>query len=138
MENRNIEGRKLTFKNILFLSIFGLILVLLKYNFTKGNLCHETCSNINSELDLIRCLDACAINGEDFREPVAFKKVISYIIIIVLLAFLLYQFLHNFIIRRDRSNIFLQFIQRIKEFKDSLINQYKYEKYGYKKLDDSD
>ena len=138
MENRNIKGRKLTFKNILFLSIFGLILVLLKYNFTKGNLYHETCSNINSELDLIRCLDACAINGEDFREPVTFKKVISYIIIIVLLAFLLYQFLHNFIIRRDRSNIFLQFIQRIKEFKDRLINQYKYEKYGYKKLDDSD
>ena len=136
MENNNIKGRKLTFKNILFLSFIGLIIILLKYYYTRGNFCHDTCSSINSELDLIRCLDACAVNGEDFREPISFKKVISFIIIIILLSFLLYQFINNFIIRRDRSNKILQFIQRIKEFKDRLINANKYEKYGYKKLDD--
>ena len=136
MENNKIKGRKLTFKNILFLSFFGLIIILLKYYYTRGNLCHDTCSSINSELDVIRCLDACAVNGEDFREPLSFKKIISFIIIIILLSFLIYQFINNFIIRRDRSNKILQFIQRIKELKDRLINKNKYEKYGYKKLDD--
>ena len=83
MENNKIKGRKLTFKNILLLSFFGLIMILLKYYYTRGNLCHDTCSSINSELDVIRCLDACAVNGEDFREPLSFKKIISFIIIII-------------------------------------------------------
>ena len=136
MENKSKKENKLTFTNIFFLTLFGLLIVILKYNFTKGNLCHETCSNINSELDVINCLDACAINGEDFREPLSFNKIFMTIIILIVLSFLLYQFINNFIIRDNGRNKILQLIQVLKNLKDKLLNKDKYENLGYKKLDD--
>ena len=136
MENKSKKENKLTFTNIFFLTLFGLLIVILKYNFTKGNLCHETCSNINSELDVIKCLDACAINGEDFREPLSFNKIFMTIIILIVLSFLLYQFINNFIIRDNGRNKILQLIQVLKNLKDKLLNKDKYENLGYKKLDD--
>ena len=140
MENRNKAPHKLTFTNILCLSLFGISIILFKIYTTKGNLCHDTCSNINSELDVIRCLDACAVNGEDFREPLTFKKILSCIIIVVLLSFILYQFINNFIIRRNGSSKIIEFIEKIKqllkEFKDKIFNKGKYENFGYKKIDD--
>ena len=136
MENKSKKENKLTFSNIFFLTLFGLLIVILKYNFTKGNLCHETCSNINSELDVIKCLDACAINGEDFREPLSFNKIFMTIIILIVLSFLLYQFINNFIIRDNGRNKILQLIQVLKNLKDKLLNKDKYENLGYKKLDD--
>ena len=136
MENKSKKENKLTFTNIFFLTLFGLLIVILKYNFTKGNLCHETCSNINSELDVIKCLDACAINGEDFREPLSFNKIFMTIIILIVLSFLLYQFINNFIIRDNGRNKILQLIQVLKNLKDKLFNKDKYEKLEYKKFDD--
>ena len=135
--NDHHHPRKLTFGNILFLCLLGLLIVLFKFYFVRGgDLCHETCSYINSELDVIRCLDACAVNAEDFREPVTFKKIISIIIIIVILSFILYRFINNSIIRGNGNNIILQIIQRIKHLKNRLLYKYKYDYYGYKKLDD--
>ena len=136
MENKSKKENKLTFANIFFLTLFGLLIVTFKYYFTKGNLCHETCSNINSELDVIKCLDACAINGEDFREPLSFNKIFMIIIILIVLSFLLHQFINNFIIRDNGRNKILQFIQTLKNLKDKLLNKDKYEKLGYKKFDD--
>ena len=136
MENKSKKENKLTFTNIFFLTLFGLLIVTFKYYFTKGNLCHETCSNINSELDVIKCLDACAINGEDFREPLSFNKILMIIIILIVLSFLLHQFINNFIIRDNGRNKILQFIQTLKNLKDKLLNKDKYEKLGYKKFDD--
>ena len=136
MENKFKKENKLTFTNIFFLTLFGLLIVTFKYYFTKGNLCHDTCSNINSELDVIKCLDACAINGEDFREPLSFNKILMIIIILIVLSFLLHQFINNFIIRDNGRNKILQFIQTLKNLKDKLLNKDKYEKLGYKKFDD--
>ena len=143
MENRNRgQSNKLTFSNILLLSLFGLSIIIFKIYFTKKDLCHESCSSINSELDVIRCLDACAVNAEDFREPITFRKIISYIIVIVLLSFILNLFINNFIIRNDRNNKFQQLIERIrnffKEIKDRILKREKYNNFGYKKLDDED
>ena len=136
MENNHIHQKKLTIKNLLFLSILGLMILIFKFYFIKGDFCHDTCSNINSELDIIRCLDACAINGEDFREPISFKKIIIYTLIILTLSFFIYQFLNNFIIKREGKNKILNLIKKIKQFKDALINGNKYEKDGYRKLED--
>ena len=139
MENNNNKGHKLTYKNIFFLCLFGLLIVLFKYYFTRGDFCHQSCININSELDVIRCLDACAINGEDFREPITFNKIFSMIVILILLSSLLYLFINYFIIRRNGRNVrdkIIQFIQYLKDLKDKLLNKNKYEKLGYKKFDD--
>ena len=75
MDDEN-KKHKLTFKNIVFLSIFGLLIIVLKYYFTRSDACRDNCININSELDVIRCLDACAINSEEFLEPVSYTKII--------------------------------------------------------------
>ena len=139
MENNNNRGNKLTYKNIFFLCLFGLLIVIFKYYFTRGDFCHQSCININSELDIIRCLDACAINGEDFREPITFNKIFSMIVILILLSSLLYLFINYFIIRRNGRNVrdkIIQFIQYLKDLKDKLLNKNKYEKLGYKKFDD--
>ncbi len=139
MENNNNKGHKLTYKNIFFLCLFGLLIVIFKYYFTRGDFCHQSCININSELDIIRCLDACAINGEDFREPITFNKIFSMIVILILLSSLLYLFINYFIIRRNGRNVrdkIIQFIQYLKDLKDKLLNKNKYEKLGYKKFDD--
>ena len=136
MENKSKKENKLAFSNIFFLTLFGLLIVIFKYYFTKGNICHETCSNINSELDVINCLDACAINGEDFREPLSFNKIFMTIIILIVLSFLLHQFINNFIIRENGRNKILQLIQALKNLKDKLFNKDKYEKFEYKKFDD--
>ena len=137
MENNQNKKPKLSFFNIFFLGLFGLAILLFKYYFTRPDLCHASCSSINSELDVIRCLDACAVNSEDFREPLSFKKIILFIIIIAVLACLLHQFINHFIIRRDGNNKILKLIQRIKELKDRLFNKKNYEQFGYKKLDDN-
>ena len=77
MDDKN-KKHKLTFKNIVFLSIFGLLIIVLKYYFTRSDACRDNCININSELDVIRCLDACAINSEEFLEPVSYTKIIYF------------------------------------------------------------
>ena len=139
MENKDNKGHKLTYKNIFFLCLFGLLIVMLKYYFIKGDFCHDSCVNINSELDVIRCLDACANNGEDFREPITFNKILFMLIVILLLSALLYLFISYFILRRSARtgrNKILEFIQYLKDLKDRLLNKNKYEKLGYKKLDD--
>ena len=143
MENKNKgQSNKLTFTNILLLSLFGLSIIIFKVYFTKKDLCHESCANINSELDVIRCLDACAVNAEDFREPITFTKIISYIIIIVLLSFILHLFINNFIVRNDGNSKIHQLIEKIrnflKEIKNRILKREKYNNFGYKKLDDED
>ena len=136
MENKTKKDQKLTFTNIFFLSVFGLFILIFKYNMTKVDICHQTCSNINSELDIIRCLDVCAANGEEFREPLSFNRVIFMLILVILLGYLFYQFINNFVIRRDGREKLLKLIRKIKDFKDRLLYKHIYEKYGYKKLDD--
>ena len=133
MENGE-EKKKLTFKNILFLISLGLIIILFKYFLTRGNFCHDSCQNINSELDLIKCLDACSINAEDYREPVSNIKIVLYSSILVIFFIFLFRCINNSA-RRYTNNTFLRFLQWIKKLKDSLINQEKLEFNRYKKLE---
>ena len=133
MENGE-EKKKLTFKNILFLISLGLIIILFKYFLTRGNFCHDTCQNINSELDLIKCLDACSINAEDYREPVSNIKIVLYSSILVIFFIFLFRCIIN-CARRNTNNTFLRFLQWIKKLKDSLINQEKLEYNRYKKFE---
>ena len=137
MENNNNNNtHKLSFVNILFLTFLGVMILLFKFYKTKGNFCHDSCSSINSELDIIRCLDACAINGEDFREPITPQKILSIFLIVVLLSFLLYLFINNFILRRNGTNRILAFFQWLKELKRKLFYKNVYDKFDYKKFDD--
>ena len=133
MENGN-KKKKLTFKNILFLIMLGLLIISFKYFLTRGNFCHDTCSNINSELDIIKCLDACSINAEDYMEPVSGTKLIIYSFIVILFFAFLYRFINNND-RENSNNIFLRFLNWIKKMKDNLINKEKQEKNGYKKIE---
>ena len=133
MENGE-EKKKLTFKNILFLISLGLIIILFKYFLTRGNFCHDTCQNINSELDLIKCLDACSINAEDYREPVSNIKIVLYSSILVIFFIFLFRCINN-CARRNTNNTFLRFLQWMKKLKDSLINQEKLEYNRYKKFE---
>ena len=133
MENGE-EKKKLTFKNILFLISLGLIIILFKYFLTRGNFCHDSCQNINSELDLIKCLDACSINAEDYREPVSNIKIVLYSSILVIFFIFLFRCIIN-CARRNTNNTFLRFLQWIKKLKDSLINQEKLEYNRYKKFE---
>ena len=133
MENGE-EKKKLTFKNILFLLSLGLLIILFKYFLTRGNFCHDSCQNINSELDLIKCLDACSINAEDYREPVSNIKIVLYSSILVIFFIFLFRCINNSA-RRNTNNTFLRFLQWIKKLKDSLINQEKMEFNKYKKFE---
>ena len=133
MENGE-EKKKLTFKNILFLISLGLIIILFKYFLTRGNFCHDSCQNINSELDLIKCLDACSINAEDYREHVSNIKIVLYSSILVIFFIFLFRCINN-CARRNTNNTFLRFLQWIKKLKDSLINQEKLEYNRYKKFE---
>ena len=135
MENEHTK-KKLTPKNILLLFLFGLLIIIFKYYLTRGDFCKESCTNINSELDIIKCLDACSINSEDYREPISYTKIIIYASIIIIFWFFLIRFIIN--INRgniDLNNLANRFIQWLKKLKNKLTNKDKAENYGYKKLE---
>ena len=135
MENKN-DKNKFTLKNITLLMIFGVLIIGFKYYITKGDFCKESCTNINSELDIIKCLDACSINAEDYREPISNTKIIIYVSILIIF----FVFLIRFIININRGNINLnnlanRFIQWIKKLKNKLSKKDKSDNDGYKKLE---
>ena len=92
MENKN-DKNKFTLKNITLLMIFGVLIIGFKYYITKGDFCKESCTNINSELDIIKCLDACSINAEDYREPISNTKIIIYVSILIIFFVFLIRFI---------------------------------------------
>ena len=133
MENGN-NKKKLTFKNILFLIMLGLLIIIFKYFLIRGNICRDTCANINSELDVIKCLDACSINAEDYIEPISRIKIVIYSSIVLLFFLFLYRYINNYD-RGNSNNAFLRFLEWMKRLKDNLINKEKKEKDGYKKIE---
>ena len=135
MENKN-DKNKFTLKNITLLMIFGVLIIGFKYYSTKGDFCKDSCTNINSELDIIKCLDACSINAEDYREPISNTKIIIYVSILVIFFVFLIRFINNI----NRGNINLnnlanRFIQWIKKLKNKLSKKDKSDNDGYKKLE---
>ena len=135
MENKN-DKNKFTLKNITLLMIFGVLIIGFKYYITKGDFCKESCTNINSELDIIKCLDACSINAEDYREPISNTKIIIYVSIIIIF----WIFLIRFIINMNRGTINLnnfanRIIQWIKRLNNKLTKNDKIENYGYRKIE---
>ena len=135
MENKN-DKNKFTLKNITLLMIFGVLIIGFKYYITKGDFCKDSCTNINSELDIIKCLDACSINAEDYREPISNTKIIIYASIIIIF----WIFLIRFIINMNRGTINLnifanRIIQWIKRLKNKLTKNDKIENYGYRKIE---
>ena len=133
MDDEN-KKHKLTFKNIVFLSIFGLLIIVLKYYFTRSDACRDNCININSELDVIRCLDACAINSEEFLEPVSYTKIILYSFIFIIFLIVLLRFIINYN-SRNINNKIIQFIRWIKQLKDNIFSREKNDDFGYKKFE---
>ena len=135
MENKN-DKNKFTLKNITLLMIFGVLIIGFKYYITKGDFCKDSCTNINSELDIIKCLDACSINAEDYREPISNTKIIIYVSILIIFFAFLIRFINNI----NRGNINLnnlanRFIQWIKKLKNKLSKKDKSDNDGYKKLE---
>ena len=133
MDDEN-KKHKLTFKNIVFLSIFGLLIIVLKYYFTRSDACRDNCININSELDVIRCLDACAINSEEFLEPVSYTKIILYSFIFIIFLIVLIRFIINFNSRKINNKI-IQFIRWIKQIKENIFSREKNDDFRYKKFE---
>ena len=133
MENGD-QKKKLNFKHILFLTSLGLLIVMLKYFLIRGNTCHDTCQNINSELDVIKCLDACSINAEDYREPISYIKIVLYSSVIIIFFLFLFRYINNYD-RRNTNNAFLRFLQWMKKLKDSLINREKKDENKYRKIE---
>ena len=141
MENTksNNENKKLTPAKILFFSLLGLALIWLKFYFTRSDFCHDSCVSIKSELDVMKCLDACAVNGNDFKAPITFKKVFGYLILVVSLALILIKILDTIFINKNGnkySQKIIQMLERLKEMKDSFFSKGKDNDYSYKKFDD--
>ena len=133
MDDKN-KKHKLTFKNIVFLSIFGLLIIVLKYYFTRSDACRDNCININSELDVIRCLDACAINSEEFLEPVSYTKIILYSFIFIIFVIVLLRFIIIYNSRNIKNNI-IEFIRWIKQLKENIFSREKNDDFRYKKFE---
>ena len=133
MDDEN-KKHKLTFKNIVFLSIFGLLILVLKYYFTRSDACRDNCININSELDVIRCLDACAINSEEFLEPVSYTKIILYSFIFIIFVIVLLRFINIYNSRNIKNNI-IEFIRWIKQLKENIFSREKNDDFRYKKFE---
>ena len=133
MDDEN-KKHKLTFKNIVFLSIFGLLIIVLKYYFTRSDACRDNCININSELDVIRCLDACAINSEEFLEPVSYTKIILYSFIFIIFVIVLLRFIIIYNSRNIKNNI-IEFIRWIKQLKENIFSREKNDDFRYKKFE---
>jgi hypothetical protein len=133
MDDEN-KKHKLTFKNIVFLSIFGLLIIVLKYYFTRSDACRDNCININSELDVIRCLDACAINSEEFLEPVSYTKIILYSFIFIIFVIVLLRFINIYNSRNIKNNI-IEFIRWIKQLKENIFSREKNDDFRYKKFE---
>ena len=89
---------------------------------------------INSELDVIKCLDACSINAEDYREPVSYTKILLYFSIVVVFWIILLRFINNYDMT-NLDNILIQFLERMKRLKDKIMKKVKKEKDGYKKME---
>ena len=139
MERQRTQGpqTKLSFKNLLVLFILGAIIISIKIYFMKEDRCHNICTNINSELDVIRCLDACALNGNDFIEPITYKKIITIFLLVIVLSYLLYKFIIHFIIKKDWAQKILQLLEKMKLMKDRLFNGKIQDDFSYKKFDDN-
>ena len=133
MENGN-KKNKLSLKNILLLASFGIIIIVFKYYLIRGDFCQETCANINSEIDIIKCLDACSINREDYREPVSNFKIILYSSIVIIFWILLIRFINNYE-RGNNNHIIIKFMELMKKFKDKLMRKDKVENDGYRKIE---
>ena len=130
------KQKKLTLKNISLLILFGLLIITFKYYLTRGDFCKESCTNINSELDIIKCLDACSINAEDYREPISNTKIIIYASIIIIFWIFLIRFINNMNRGTINLNNFAnRIIQWIKRLKNKLTKNDKIENYGYRKIE---
>ena len=139
MENANNENKKLTPTKILFISLLGMSLIWLKFYLTKSDFCHDSCVSINSELDVMKCLDACAVNGNDFKTPITFKKIFGYLILVVTLTLVLIKILDTIFINKNGnkySKKIVELLQRLKEMKDNFLSKGKDNDFNYKKFDD--
>ena len=127
MENRNINGKE-SLKNFLFLLLLGTLIVTFKYYIIRRDSNNDACSNINSELDMIKCLDAYAINSDDFREPLSYTKILLYSSIVIIFFIIICRFINNNV-RRNNYNVNI-ILQRIHKFIFNLINKGKIRKKG--------
>ena len=119
MENGG-KKKKLSLRHILYMILFGLLIIIFKYYLIRVDPCRDSCSNINSEIDLIKCLDACSINAEDYREPISNTKIMLYSMIVILFFFFLYNFINNDDI--GNNNLILHFLNWVKKIKDKVRN----------------
>ena len=132
--NKNEKKSQIILKNILFLLLIGLLIILFKFFLIRPNFCADNCSNINSELDVIKCLDACSINAEDYREPVSFIKIIIYSLIVIIFFAIIWNYINNNE-RRNINNIFIQFLLWIKKIKNNFLYRNKKIENDYKKFE---
>ena len=119
MENGG-KKKKLSLKHIFYMILLGLLILIFKYYLIRVDPCSDSCSNINSEIDLIKCLDACSINAEDYREPISNTKIMLYSMIVILFFFFLYNFINNDDI--GNNNLILHFLNWVKKIKDKVRN----------------
>ena len=96
---------------VIFIIGFCFTIILFKQYMLIPDPCKSSCKRINSEIDLINCLDACSANYLDLipNKGISFQKLLFTLSITLILTFILIRFINNMIIHED--NKFFQKIQ---------------------------
>jgi len=92
------------FKAILFF-LCAIVFFNLKFFLLKKNICEKNCQFINNELDLIKCLDSCAINSNEIIENKFPKEKFFFLLTIEISSFILFVWIINKIVLENRFNL---------------------------------
>ena len=94
-------------KNIkaIYFFLFAIIFFNLKFFLTKKNLCEKNCQVINNEIDLINCLDSCAINSNEIIENNFPKAKFFLLLTIEISSFILIVWIINKIFIEKKLNL---------------------------------
>jgi hypothetical protein len=92
------------FKAIYFF-LFAIIFFNLKFFLMKKNLCEKNCQIINNEIDLINCLDSCAINSNEIIENNFPKGKFFLLLTIEISSFILIVWIINKIFIEKKINL---------------------------------
>ena len=92
------------YKAIIFF-LFAIMLINLKFFLFKPNVCKKNCQYISNEIDLINCLDSCAVNSNEFIDNSFPKNKFFLLLTIIISSFMLIIWFINKIVLEDNLNL---------------------------------
>ena len=105
--------------------IIGILLIFIGRLYLKlPSACSLNCKSILTELDLITCLDACAINA---HVKVPFSKIFKLVFIVITGVILLSHFLEQIFIKKTPSYIHMyNKVKSLFNIGNKYLNEYNY------------